>query len=920
VPATNVLPRITNAIDDSKLAVLPQLKIAAPDLQGAKDLGPADASKVIGLQLVLMRSQQQTAALGSLANKSQNPADPAYGKTLTPTAFAQQFGLAATDLTALSNWLTSKGLEVAGIDNGRMTINFTGTIGQVEDAFHTDIHSYLAKDGTTHFANTTEPRVPAAIAGVIGRVEGLQNFTVFRSKGFDGPVTDFAGTTDRSVTLQPGAAKAAVHLTGAPLADFAFTASKASTQLGDKVTLNVRIGAADSAPSGSLTIQGDKGVIGSVPDVTACESSNAGYGRSCTVSLQLPEVGMNHLVAIYSGDLHNRATQQSLAIPRVGSGASYTAEAVVPAAVSTTGSATYTVVTTYTGVAQLTGSVTLEYYIDTAYYTAKATYPAAGNTTRTGSGTSSFGNAYTYSCTTSLAAHTVTCTIVQSAPYADIGGYGPYSIVAQYNGDTNYATSLQEYAFVSPYRRAGSYTPSITFPSGNQLTSQVYGTGAAEAINVLVSTTGGGNAGGTASYPASMAIYDANQLGTPNAYSYQGACTASGGGYACGPYTLSWTNEPILAPGSYPVTFYFTGNTDAAAATNTLGPGSSTESFTVTQQAPTAAMTSATVTQTAGSLSAFTVTGTLAWTGVGIPPTSSDISFTSTAPGTFGTVSCTNTGTTNMAATPYTCSALFTPTSSDTGGSYNINLSFSGDTNYSSVASTSTGNYVIDSSSYCGGLCFTAVTHNLGSVAVGSSTQGQNNFFIQATNSGSAAIVGLKITLAGSSEFSTQNNCPATLAVGAYCEIEFTFSPTAPGAATATWSASATSGLTSEYPSNGGTLTGNGVSSGAVTLTTAGHNFGTVADGTTSGTYGVVLTNSTSAAVTLTLGSVTLPFTSVTNCPASLAAGASCNLQFAFKPTTPGTTSQTYSVSAGGATITSGGNVVTGIVLTGAGQ
>jgi len=89
--------------------------------------------------------------------------------------------------------------------------------------------------------------------------------------------------------------------------------------------------------------------------------------------------------------------------------------------------------------------------------------------------------------------------------------------------------------------------------------------------------------------------------------------------------------------------------------------------------------------------------------------------------------------------------------------------------------------------------------------------------------------------------------------------------------------------------------------------------------GTTSAVFGVVLTNGRNTSITLTLGSVTAPFASATNCTATLAAGATCNLQFTFTPSSTSLVQQVYSLSANGGAvpITAGGVTITGITLTG---
>jgi subtilase family serine protease len=54
-------------------------------------------------------------------------------------------------------------------------ITFSGTAQQVESALHTEMHHYVA-EGKDHFANATEPSVPAALSDVVMGFRGLNNF------------------------------------------------------------------------------------------------------------------------------------------------------------------------------------------------------------------------------------------------------------------------------------------------------------------------------------------------------------------------------------------------------------------------------------------------------------------------------------------------------------------------------------------------------------------------------------------------------------------------------------------------------------------------------------------------------------------------------------------------------------------------
>jgi uncharacterized repeat protein (TIGR03803 family) len=285
-------------------------------------------------------------------------------------------------------------------------------------------------------------------------------------------------------------------------------------------------------------------------------------------------------------------------------------------------------------------------------------------------------------------------------------------------------------------------------------------------------------------------------------------------------------------------------------------------------------------------------------------------SYAGSQPGTLNQCFATNTAgdttywTGTINATPTTATKSVTAPASP--GTYTYALTCGGQE--SSTVSISVATPVVN---------FSSVTHNFGSVSVGASGSA---YGVQLTNTSGTGFPFSGVTISGSSEFTQANNCPATVAAGATCEIVFYFAPTAGGSVSAAWSVNTTSTSFAFTPSNGGTLTGSGTAStGTVTLTSAGHNFGTIAVSTQSPTYGTELTNSSGSTITLTKGSVTAPFTALTNCGTTLAAGASCELEFYFTPSTTSTVQQVYTLSATPTAITSGGVALPngGITLTG---
>jgi len=129
------------------------------------DLGRADSSKMMhDVTLAFRPSAAQQQDLDNLLAQQQDRSSPNYHKWLTPAQFADRFGMTRGDIQRVSAWLQSQGLAVTSVANSRNAISFDGTVSQVEVTFHTEIHNYLV-GSEVHFANATNPSVPAALAG-----------------------------------------------------------------------------------------------------------------------------------------------------------------------------------------------------------------------------------------------------------------------------------------------------------------------------------------------------------------------------------------------------------------------------------------------------------------------------------------------------------------------------------------------------------------------------------------------------------------------------------------------------------------------------------------------------------------------------------------------------------------------------------
>jgi uncharacterized protein (TIGR03437 family) len=166
--------RITKPIDNAQRVTL--TGHIHPKATPANDRGRvAPSLKLPYVTLTLTQSDAQKADLKSLLADQQNPSSPNYRRWLTPGQYADRFGVSAEDISKITQWLQGQGLAVVNVAQGRNWIAVSGSAAQVEAAFATEIHQYVV-DGETHFANATNPSVPAAIGGMVLSIRGLNDF------------------------------------------------------------------------------------------------------------------------------------------------------------------------------------------------------------------------------------------------------------------------------------------------------------------------------------------------------------------------------------------------------------------------------------------------------------------------------------------------------------------------------------------------------------------------------------------------------------------------------------------------------------------------------------------------------------------------------------------------------------------------
>ncbi len=127
------------------------------------------------MSLVFKRSESQEAQLKALLAAQQDPSSPQYHKWLTPDQFASRFGMSDADIEQVESWLQQQGFTISRVARSKNRILFSGTVGQAETAFGTELHYY--KSGSqTYYAPQQDLSVPATLASVVQTVTNLSSF------------------------------------------------------------------------------------------------------------------------------------------------------------------------------------------------------------------------------------------------------------------------------------------------------------------------------------------------------------------------------------------------------------------------------------------------------------------------------------------------------------------------------------------------------------------------------------------------------------------------------------------------------------------------------------------------------------------------------------------------------------------------
>jgi len=172
--APSVPSRVAEHIDETRLVRL--AGNTHPATLTGIDKGRVGANKLLErLVLVLKRSPEQEAALAAFNERQYDPKSPNFHHWLHAEEFGKLYGPSDADILQVTNWLEQHGFQIFEVTKGRVSIQFTGTVKQVEETFHLEMHDYLV-DGQMHIANDRDPSIPEALFPVITGIASLHDF------------------------------------------------------------------------------------------------------------------------------------------------------------------------------------------------------------------------------------------------------------------------------------------------------------------------------------------------------------------------------------------------------------------------------------------------------------------------------------------------------------------------------------------------------------------------------------------------------------------------------------------------------------------------------------------------------------------------------------------------------------------------
>ncbi len=150
-------------------------KLPVPAVREAALAGGHPAPGNMSIRIHVYVSMLHEEEFNRISRESMDPQSAFFGHQFSQEEL-QRYARPASDFERVQKWLTSYGIKILSTDTSPLvrTIRTEGTVAQFEAAFHVQI--YQSQD-QKWFANTSEPRIPVSLQGIIADIVGLDNLS-----------------------------------------------------------------------------------------------------------------------------------------------------------------------------------------------------------------------------------------------------------------------------------------------------------------------------------------------------------------------------------------------------------------------------------------------------------------------------------------------------------------------------------------------------------------------------------------------------------------------------------------------------------------------------------------------------------------------------------------------------------------------
>jgi len=129
---------------------------------------------------IILPLRNQT-ELASLLKRLYDPSSPEYRHFLTVSQFTAQFGPTRRDYGSVVKFARSKGFTVANTPANRLLVHISGTVAQINKAFHVSMTNYRhPTENRAFYSPDREPSLALSVA--VTHIAGLNNFSIPRPK------------------------------------------------------------------------------------------------------------------------------------------------------------------------------------------------------------------------------------------------------------------------------------------------------------------------------------------------------------------------------------------------------------------------------------------------------------------------------------------------------------------------------------------------------------------------------------------------------------------------------------------------------------------------------------------------------------------------------------------------------------------